>query len=51
MALPNRVFESDLTKGLALGVGLALLIPVAFTTLAPVLRPVARDAMKAGYRA
>lgn len=41
---------NDLAKGVALGIGAALLIPVAATSLAPILRPLAREAIKAGVR-
>lgn len=41
----------DFSKGLALGIGAAILIPVAISTLAPVLKPVARSAVKTGLRA
>ena len=42
---------NDFAKGIALGVGVALLVPVAAIALAPVIRPVARDAIKIGARA
>jgi len=38
----------DVTKGVAFGIGVAILIPVAFRALAPVLKPVARSAVKNG---
>ena len=38
------------SKGIALGLGVAILIPVAWKTLVPVLRPVARSVMKSGVR-
>jgi hypothetical protein len=41
----------EVSKGIALGLGIAVLIPVAWKTLAPVLKPVARSAMKNGIRA
>jgi len=44
----DDLLRSDLAKGVALGIGAALLIPVAATVLAPVLRPMARTALKAG---
>ena len=40
--------NEDLLKGAALGVGLALLVPVAMIALAPVIRPLARTALKSG---
>jgi hypothetical protein len=39
---------NSFAKGIALGVGVALLVPIAAVTLAPVIRPVARNALKAG---
>jgi hypothetical protein len=43
--------RDDLLKGAALGLGAALLIPVVFTALAPMIRPLARSAMRAGILA
>jgi hypothetical protein len=43
--------SSDLSKGIALGIGAALILPIAATTLAPALRPFARSAIKAGILA
>lgn len=40
--------NEDLIKGAALGIGVALLVPVALVALAPVVRPFARNALKAG---
>jgi hypothetical protein len=40
--------NEDLLKGAALGVGVALLVPVAMIALAPVIRPLARTALKSG---
>lgn len=51
MASVDDLLRSDLVKGVALGVGAALLIPVAATALAPVLRPMGRTALKAGVLA
>lgn len=51
MASIEDMFRSDLGKGIALGIGAALLIPVAANVLAPVLKPVARTALKAGMLA
>ena len=42
--------SDDLIKGIALGVGVAMLVPVVIATLAPVVRPMARQALKAGIR-
>ncbi|MEA3413283.1 MAG: DUF5132 domain-containing protein [Pseudomonadota bacterium] len=43
--------NEDLMKGVALGVGVAVLVPVAIAALAPVVKPLARSALKAGIRA
>ena len=42
--------NDDLLKGVAIGIGAAILVPVVIATLAPVLKPLARSAMKAGIR-
>ena len=42
--------SDDLIKGIALGVPVAMLVPVVIATLAPVVRPMARQALKAGIR-
>ena len=41
----------QITKGLAIGIGVAILIPVAWKTIVPMLKPAARSAMKTGIRA
>ena len=41
-------FDKKLTTGIAIGIGLALIVPVAITALAPVVRPRARTALRAG---
>lgn len=43
--------NDDLMKGLGIGLSAAVLVPVVFTTLAPVLRPLARTALRAGVMA
>lgn len=43
--------NNDLMKGVALGVGIAVLVPVAIAALAPIVTPLARSALKAGIRA
>ena len=40
--------NDDLLKGAALGIGVAILVPVAVAALMPVIRPMARSALKAG---
>jgi len=44
------VRNDDLLKGVAIGIGVAILVPVAIAALAPALKPLARSAMKAGIR-
>lgn len=51
LGVENMPRFDDVTKGVALGLGIAILIPVALKTLAPVLKPVARSALKNGIRA
>jgi hypothetical protein len=48
MPLPQDLVKNDLVKGVAIGIGLALLVPVAVAALAPVLKPAVRAALKAG---
>ncbi len=43
--------NDDLVRGVAIGVGIAVLVPLAIVTLAPIVKPLARSAMKAGIRA
>jgi hypothetical protein len=40
--------KSDLTRGIAIGLGAAVLIPIAAVALAPYLKPAARTALKLG---
>lgn len=40
----------NISKGIAIGVGLALLIPAAAVVLGPAFKPLARGAFKAGIR-
>ena len=40
--------NDDLMKGVAIGIGVTLLAPVVATALVPVVRPLARSALKAG---
>lgn len=48
MPQPDKLFENRLATGIVIGIGVALLIPVAVTALAPVVRPLARSALRAG---
>jgi hypothetical protein len=41
----------EVSKSVALGIGVAILIPVAVKMLVPILKPVARSAVKNGIRA
>ena len=43
--------NDDLIKGAALGLGLAVAVPVVIAALMPVIRPIARQALKAGIYA
>ncbi|MGB5260909.1 MAG: DUF5132 domain-containing protein [Gammaproteobacteria bacterium] len=40
--------NEDLLKGAAIGLGVAVLLPVVVAALMPVIRPMARSALKAG---
>ena len=44
------VRNDDLLKGVAMGIGVVILVPLAIAALAPVVKPLARSAMKAGIR-
>ena len=43
--------NDDLLKGLAIGIGVAIMVPVVIAALAPVVKPLARSAMKNGILA
>ena len=45
------LLRSDMAKGIALGIGAAVLVPIAAAALAPVAKPLVRAAAKAGLRA
>ena len=51
MTKMEDLLHSEMVKGVALGVGVAILVPVVFMAPAPVIMPVARSAAKAGLRA
>ena len=40
--------NDDLLKGVAIGLGAVVVVPVVIAALAPVVRPMARSALKAG---
>jgi hypothetical protein len=44
-------YSNDVTKGIAIGAGLVLLVPLAAVTLAPMARPLLRQALKTGMLA
>lgn len=44
----DDVFKSDLTKGLAIGLALAAIVPLAVPALAQAARPLLRSAVKSG---
>jgi hypothetical protein len=46
--LKNPLSSGDMVKGFALGVGVALLAPVAFAAMSGFARPASRAALKAG---
>ena len=48
MPLINDLLKGDSGKGLAIGIGAAILVPVAFAVLSGAARPVARAAVKSG---
>ena len=43
--------SDELLRGVAIGLGAAVLVPVALMALAPIVRPVARSALKSVMRA
>jgi hypothetical protein len=43
--------NDDLLKGVAIGIGAAIMVPVVIAALAPVVKPLARSAMKGGILA
>jgi hypothetical protein len=45
------LLRDDRVKGFAVGIGVAVLVPLAVIALAPVIKPAARSAAKAGLRA
>jgi hypothetical protein len=44
------VRNDDLLKGVAIGIGVVVLVPMAIAALAPVVKPLVRSAMKTGVR-
>lgn len=51
MAVFDKLGSADLAKGVAIGAGLALALPVIAMTMAPVMRPIARSVIKGGLLA
>jgi hypothetical protein len=47
----SGLLKSDLMKQVAIGLGVSILVPMAVTALAPVVRPLARSTLKAGILA
>jgi hypothetical protein len=43
--------NDDLLKGVAIGIGAAILVPVVIVALAPIVKPLARSALKSGILA
>ncbi|MGD2055313.1 MAG: DUF5132 domain-containing protein [Gammaproteobacteria bacterium] len=48
MPLFDQIMKSDLTKGIAIGIGAAVVAPLAYSMLSGSGRPLARAALKAG---
>jgi hypothetical protein len=44
----KELMKNPTVKSTAIGIGVAVLVPVAVTYLAPLMRPVARSTLKAG---
>lgn len=51
MAVFDKPGSTELAKGVAIGMGIALALPVVAMTMAPMLRPVARSVIKGGIAA
>jgi hypothetical protein len=51
MPQADDLAKNDLARGIAIGVGAAVLIPMAAVALAPYLKPAARTAIKLGILA
>ncbi len=51
MPSPLDLATNDFAKGVAIGIGIAVLVPFALAALAPALKPIARAALKAGLLA
>ena len=47
----DELAKNDLTRGIMIGIGAAVLIPVAAIALAPYLKPAARTVLKLGILA
>jgi hypothetical protein len=47
----NGLLKNPVVRNTAIGIGVAILVPVAVKYLAPVMRPVARSTVKAGLLA
>lgn len=43
--------SDEILKGVGIGIGAALLVPIVISTLAPLVRPLARTVLKAGILA
>ena len=44
----RKLFENPTVKNTAIGIGLAVVVPIAVAFLAPLVKPVARSTLKAG---
>jgi hypothetical protein len=47
----DKLLENRLATGIVIGAGLAIIVPVAISALAPIARPLARSALRAGAMA
>jgi len=48
MAQPNDLFNNSTVRNTAIGIGVAILVPVVARAIAPYARPVARSVLKMG---
>lgn len=48
MSVINNLFKGDTGKGIAIGIGIAVLAPVAIAVLSGAARPATRAALKSG---
>jgi hypothetical protein len=51
MAIFDQLVKNEMAKGVALGAGVALVVPAVIAAMWPVIKPVARSALKASLLA